>query len=64
NTLTLEADTSETFDVGGQMSIMNANDSNSITVNEGTGTTLYVLDTNGLTDSTGGVTIDPGGFAT
>jgi hypothetical protein len=63
-TVTLEASSSTDFPVHGVMTILNANAIADITVSEGTGTTLYVLDGNTKTDAAGSATIAPGGFAT
>ena len=63
-TLTLAASTDVDFPVGGVANIVNGNSTGNIVVNEGTGTTLFVLDGASKTDSAGGATIGPGGYAT
>lgn len=64
-TLTLEASTVTTFEVGSTTAIINAHaTTGNITVTEGTGTTLYVLDGTTVADSLGSSTIAPGGYAT
>lgn len=61
-TLTLEASTGSDFEQYGMVTIMNLGSSGNYSVNEGTGVTLYVNDPgSGLTDTTGGLTIGPGG---
>ena len=63
-TLTLEANSSTDFPVGGVCTILNAAASADITVTEGSSTTLYYLDGSTKTDTTGGCTVGPGGAAT
>lgn len=64
-TLTLEASSVTTFEVGSTTAIINAHaTTGDITVTEGTGTTLYVMDGSSVTDSAGNATIGPGGYAT
>lgn len=63
-TLTLEANTSTDFPVGGVCTIINANTTGNITVTEGSLTTLYYLDGSTRTDTAGGCTVGPGGIAT
>jgi len=64
-TLTLEASTGSDFPIGGVCTIINAGASADITVSEGSGTTLYVLEgSGGRTDSAGGCTVAPGSVAT
>jgi hypothetical protein len=63
-TITLEASTSTDFPVHGVMTIFNAVSTGNITVTEGAGTTLYVLDGSSRTDAAGSATVGPGGVAT
>ncbi len=63
-TITLEDSGFERFKVQSTFTIINAG-SGTITVNEGSGDTLYYVDPGtGRTDTTGGCTIGPGGTAT
>ena len=64
-TLTLEASTVTTFEVGSMCQIINAHaTTGDITVTEGTGTTLYLMTGTTVTDTAGGCTIEAGGYAT
>jgi hypothetical protein len=64
-TLTLEASGVTTFDAGSTCAIINAHaTTGDITVTEGAGTTLYYLDGSTVTDTAGGCTVGPGGYAT
>jgi len=63
-TLTLEPSTDTQFPVGSQIAIYNRGASGLMTVTEGTGTTLYVLDGSASTDAAGSATIAAGGYAT
>jgi hypothetical protein len=62
-TLTLEDSGTTHFPVGAQMTIWNEG-SGTLTIAEGTGTTLYVLTGSAVTDSAGGCTLGQGGYAT
>lgn len=62
-TLTLEASSSTAFPVGAQFTIWNEG-SGTLTINEGTGDTLYLLDGSSVTDTAGGCTMAQGGYAT
>lgn len=62
-TLTLEASGSTNFPVGGQFTIWNEG-TGTLTINEGSGDTLYVLTGSAVTDSAGGCTMAEGGYAT
>jgi len=63
-TLTVEPSTDTQFPVGSQVAIYNRGASGVMTVTEGTGTTLYVLDGSSSTDAAGSATIAAGGYAT
>jgi len=63
-TLTLEPSTDTEFPVGAQIAIWNRAASGTMTVTEGSGTTLYVLDGSSSTDAAGSATIAAGGYAT
>lgn len=63
-TLTLEPSTDTQFQVGAQLAIYNRAASGTMTVTEGSGTTLYVLDGATVTDAAGSATIAAGGYAT
>lgn len=64
-TLTLAASGDVDFPVEHTTHIGNAHATNNYTITEGSGTTLYYLEPGvGLTDTAGGCTIGPGGFAT
>lgn len=63
-TYTLEASGVTTFEVGSNTTFINANATGDITINEGTGTTLYLLDGSAVTDTAGGCTLAGGGYAT
>lgn len=63
-TLTLEPSTDTQFPVGGQIAIWNRGASGTMTVTEGSGTTLYVLTGSASTDAAGSATIAAGGYAT
>lgn len=62
-TLTLEDSGTTHFPVGAQMTVWNEG-SGTLTINEGTGTTLYVMTGSARTDSAGGCTLGTGGYAT
>lgn len=62
-TLTLEDSGTTHFPVGAQMTVWNEG-SGTLTINEGTGTTLYVMTGTARTDSAGGCTLGTGGYAT
>lgn len=63
-TLTLENSSATTFPVGAQMTIWNEG-SGTLTITEGTTTTLYQLTGSGApVDTTGGCTMGQGGYAT
>lgn len=62
-TLTLEASSSTAFPVGAQFTIWNEG-SGTLTINEGTGDTLWLLDGSAVTDTAGGCTMAQGGYAT
>lgn len=62
-TLTLEDSGTTHFPVGAQMTVWNEG-SGTLTINEGTGTTLYVMTGTARTDSLGGCTMGIGGYAT
>lgn len=64
-TLTLEANTGLTFPVNHVTHVANVGSANNYVINEGTGTTLYLVEPGtGLVDTAGGCTLGPGGFAT
>jgi len=63
-TLTLEPSTDTQFPVGSQIAIYNRGTSGTMTVTEGSGTTLWVLDGSSATDAAGSATIAAGGYAT
>lgn len=62
-TLTLENSTGTNFPVGAQMTIWNEG-SGTLTISEGTGTTLYLMTGSAVTDTAGGCTMAQGGYAT
>lgn len=62
-TLTLQANTVTTFPVGAQMTIWNEG-SGTLTITEGSLTTLYVLTGSAVTDAAGSATMAQGGYAT
>lgn len=62
-TLTLSNSTNTEFPVNGQMTVWNEG-SGTLTINEGTGMTLYLLDGSAVTDTAGGCTMGIGGYAT
>lgn len=64
-TLTLAANTNLDFPVNGVTHISNENAAGNYTINEGTGTTLYIRTPGtGIVDTAGGCTLGPGGYAT
>lgn len=64
-TLTLEGSGGSDFPIGGVCTIINANDTGDISVDEGTGTTLYILDGSAVTEVTSNTaTVAPGSVAT
>jgi len=62
-TLTLQANTVTTFPVGAQMTIWNEG-TGTLTITEGSLTTLYVLTGSAVTDAAGSATMAQGGYAT
>jgi hypothetical protein len=63
-TLTLEPSTDTQFPVGAQLTVWNEG-TGVLTINEGSGTTLYYMDGSGtVTDTAGGMTLAKGGFLT
>ncbi len=63
-TLTLAASTNTDFPVLGVVTVLNAFTSGNLTINEGSGTTLYQLNGSTRVDTAGGCTLGPGGVAT
>jgi hypothetical protein len=62
--LTLEPSTDTQFPVGAQLTVWNEG-TGVLTINEGSGTTLYYMDGSGtVTDTAGGMTLAKGGFLT
>lgn len=63
-TLTLEASSVNTFKAGAMTAIVNAGASANIVITEGASTTLWLIKDGSVTDTAGGCTLGPAGYAT